>query len=272
MGRTLSSIDLTVRDYFLLQINALTIAPAFIMGGIYYQLAQMIFVYGKQYALFKPMMYSYFFIGCDILSIVLQAIGGALASIADDNQSTWEGTYVMIAGLASQVVSMSIFLSLLIHFLMKIYSNHSQREYTSTASLFCSNLFNTKTARAYRLTKLEPFYNQRFNSLRSRELFIYLPLAMLCGTICRYIRCIYRLVELSFGFNGYLITHEIFLFVLDALFIAIALLVFTVFHSYFVFGKDSKVITQEFKEDKYDKNMMNFRAKRCYFKIMIVQG
>lgn len=173
----------------------------------------MIVVYGKQYALFKPMMYSYFFIGCDILSIVLQAIGGALASIADDNQSTWEGTYVMIAGLASQAVSMSIFLSLLIHFLMKIYSNHSQREYTSTASLFCSNLFNTKTARAYRLTKLEPFYNQRFNSLRSRELFIYLPLAMLCGTICRYIRCIYRLVELSFGFNGYIITHEIFLFV-----------------------------------------------------------
>lgn len=267
VGRTLSCIDLTIKDYFLLQIITLTIAPAFIMGGIYYQLAQMIVVYGKEYALFKPMMYSYFFIGCDVLSIVLQAIGGALASIADDNQGTWEGTYVMIAGLACQVVSMSIFLSLLIHFLMKIYSKHSQREDISniSASLFCSNLFNTKSARAYRLTKLEPFYNKRFNSLRSRELFIYLPLATLCGTICIYIRCIYRLVELSFGFNGYIITHEIFLFVLDALFIAIALLVFTVFHSYFVFGKDSKVITQEFKQDKYDKEHDDFSSETVLF-------
>ncbi|CUM54175.1 unnamed protein product [Debaryomyces tyrocola] len=129
----------------------------------------------------------------------------------------------------------------------------------SSASLFFSNLFNTKSARAYRLTELEPFYNKRFNSLRSKELFTYFPLAILCGTICIYIRCIYRLVELSFGFNGYIITHEVFLFVLDALFIALALLVFRVFHSYFVFGKDSKVITQDFNKINIIKKMTIFK-------------
>ena len=58
------------------------------------------------------MWYSYIFISCDLLSIVLQAIGGGMAASATQNgDSTTSGTHIMVAGLAVQVASMSLFLS-----------------------------------------------------------------------------------------------------------------------------------------------------------------
>lgn len=117
IGRTLSNGDYTVLDWFLLQIICLTIAPAFIMGGIYYILAKFIMIYGTKFAIMKPMWYSYIFIVCDVISLVIQAAGGGLAATSlTANESTESGTHVMVAGLAFQVFSMSIYIFLYLHF------------------------------------------------------------------------------------------------------------------------------------------------------------
>lgn len=52
------------------------------------------------------------FVGCDLLALVLQAIGGALAATAKDKRGSDQGVRVMIAGLVSQVVTMALFLAL----------------------------------------------------------------------------------------------------------------------------------------------------------------
>lgn len=54
-------------------------------------------------------MYSIVFVGCDLISLVLQAIGGAMAASADDDEGSDLGAKIMIAGLISQVVSMVLF-------------------------------------------------------------------------------------------------------------------------------------------------------------------
>ena len=95
----------------------LTIAPAFLSGGIYLCLSRIIIVYGEHLARFKPRTYTIIFVCSDIFALVLQAIGGALADTADtgsDLQQT--GINIMIAGLAFQVVSLTIFIALCLDF------------------------------------------------------------------------------------------------------------------------------------------------------------
>ena len=49
---------------------------------------------------------------CDFFSLVLQAIGGAIADTANDQTTTQTGINIMIAGLSFQVVSLVIFIVL----------------------------------------------------------------------------------------------------------------------------------------------------------------
>ncbi|KAF6057495.1 RTA1 like family protein [Candida parapsilosis] len=78
LGRVLSFNDMTYFPYYLLQLIVLTIAPAFIMGGIYFLLGQLVIIHGRQFSVLKPLWYAYIFIACDITSLVIQAIGGEL--------------------------------------------------------------------------------------------------------------------------------------------------------------------------------------------------
>ena len=58
----------------------------------------------------KPLHYSYIFITCDVVSLVVQAVGGGMTSIAAQRyENVDSGTYTMIAGIAFQVFSMSVF-------------------------------------------------------------------------------------------------------------------------------------------------------------------
>lgn len=99
----------------------LTIAPAFLSGGIYLCLSRIIVVYGEHLARFKPRTYTIVFVCSDIFALVLQAIGGAIADTADtgsDFQQT--GINIMIAGLAFQVVSLTIYIALCLDFAWRV--------------------------------------------------------------------------------------------------------------------------------------------------------
>ncbi|CDR43753.1 CYFA0S12e03950g1_1 [Cyberlindnera fabianii] len=208
IGRLLGSHDTQNSNYFLLQIITLTIAPCFIMAGIYFLLSQVIMVYGTQFSLLKPKRYSQIFIMCDILSLLIQAIGGAMGSNALKHfKSPKNGTHVMVAGLVLQVVSMTIFLVLFLHFLIRVkyFGSSSMSEY-------------------------------KYKHIRDTRLFKMWPLVILIGVIFVYIRCIYRCVELGEGWNGYLITHEIYFMLFDAMMMSLTCLIFIPFHPGFVFG------------------------------------
>jgi len=100
------------RMIFRSQLICLTIAPAFITAAIYLCLARIIIVHGEQHSRLKPRTYSLFFVGCDLLSLVLQAVGGALAATSDTTQDAHRGVNIMIAGLAFQIVSLLLFMAL----------------------------------------------------------------------------------------------------------------------------------------------------------------
>lgn len=246
LGRVLSTTDYTDINFYLLQYAPLTIAPAFIMGGIYFIFAQNVIMYGREYTVLKPMWYTYFFVASDVICLVIQGVGGGMASSAAKNKENPDpGTWTMFVGVLAQVIAMSVFLIFWLNFLYRLYFRNAKaiegdwKQKKRTPGNFFKLLFNIRSIRTYRNTQLEQFYNEKYTSIRQRKLIHYFPLAITIAVIAIYIRCIYRVVELKQGFSGYLITHEVFIMVLDAMLVLISGFVFIPFHPVFVFGQEN---------------------------------
>lgn len=162
-------------------------APCFFSAAIYYILGQMITQYGRCYSLISARMYLAIFISFDILSIVIQAVGGASASKAgaeDPPGNTKPGTHIMMAGIIIQLVSMSAFGLLWLIFLWR--------------------------ARAVPISRV----------LLGVTTF---------SAFCIIVRNFYRAIELSQGWSGYLITHEVYFAVLDGALMVMSVGVFNIF-------------------------------------------
>lgn len=92
---------------FNIQICCLIIAPAFNSAAIYLVLKHFTLCFGERWSRIKPTFYTYIFISCDILSLVLQAAGGALAVTSRDNLKQQQtGDDLMMAGISMQVATL----------------------------------------------------------------------------------------------------------------------------------------------------------------------
>ncbi|KAG7191650.1 uncharacterized protein KQ657_002919 [Scheffersomyces spartinae] len=244
IGRIVSTVDIENHDAFLMQIIGLTMAPALVMAGMYFLCAQAVVIHGRGYSILKPLWYSYFFITTDVLSIFVQAGGGAATSIAyNNNKSTKPGTNMILGGICFQLLAMTFFVAFWFDFLLRLYFKDNAKIEDSnpykkrSIKNFIKLLLATPSARRHTRNTLDKFYNPKFQSIRSRPLFNWFPLAITVSVCVVYIRCIYRVVELAEGWRGHLITHEVYLMTLESLMMSIAGLIFIPFHPYFVLGK-----------------------------------
>ncbi|KAI4177292.1 MAG: hypothetical protein LQ348_005848 [Seirophora lacunosa] len=200
-------------DPFLMYIIVLTIAPCFLAAAIYLSLSRIILVYGESIARFKPRTYTVIFICCDLFSLVLQAIGGALADTADTRSLQQTGIDIMIAGLSFQVVSLTVFMALC-------------ADYAWAVSKKGGGLRNSR--RSLR-AKLPDFPAGKFH------LFIG---AIALATLTIYIRSCFRVAELQEGFNGRLANDQVTFMVLEGAMVATASIALTALHPGFVFGRN----------------------------------
>ncbi|KAK6005243.1 hypothetical protein QM012_008022 [Aureobasidium pullulans] len=193
-------------DQFVLYLVCLTIGPAFLTASIYLCLGRIVIVYGKNISRFSPRFYTITFVICDFISLLLQAVGGALAATQDATDPSRTGVNVMIAGLAFQVVSLTIFIALSMEF----------------------------AYRAYKARESE--LNFDFFDLRKRTMFRMLPYAIAVATITIYIRCVFRVAELKDGFGGKLANDQTAFMILEGPMIIIATVVLTICHPGIAFG------------------------------------
>jgi hypothetical protein len=117
---------------------------------------------------FNPRLFYWFFIPCDIISLALQAGGGATSSSTVGKNSS--GVNVSLAGLAFQVFTLIIFIIAAADYMIRFVRSQGRRE-----------------------------LNGRF-----RVFLAFLSLAILLILI----RCIYRIDELSEGYAGSLFRNE----------------------------------------------------------------
>ncbi|KAH7356874.1 RTA1 like protein-domain-containing protein [Rhexocercosporidium sp. MPI-PUGE-AT-0058] len=187
-------------DNFLMYLVTLTIAPALLSASIYLCLARIVNVYGENLSRFKPRTYTLFFVTCDLLCLVLQALGGGIASTSDTKSANDLGRNIMMAGLVLQVVSLTCFAIAASEFGFRVYKAKGQR-------------------------------NERYLSIVNTRLFKAFLIGLAVATITIFIRSVYRIAELSGGFNSHLFTDdEVSFMILEGVMIIIACFCLTVFH------------------------------------------
>lgn len=139
-GRTWSSECPYNQNAYLIQITTLIIAPVFFTAALYVLLGVLINLLGRQSSLLSARMYAIVFVTCDVISLVVQAVGGAIASQASGQRKDPQlGTNVMITGVIFQLVSMTIFAGIAIDFTRRSSRVSTQPGCTTVmAALFIS--------------------------------------------------------------------------------------------------------------------------------------
>ncbi|KAK5717728.1 parasitic phase-specific protein psp-1 [Elasticomyces elasticus] len=203
-GRILMYQDPWDFNGFILQIVCITIAPVFLTAAIYLQLYKSVFKLSPSSALFKPALYYQIFIPCDVVSLVLQAAGGAMSAQSGDGDSKTlkYGVDIGLAGLSFQVICLFAFIVLCAHFAWSYWRDIKAGK-ASAASL-----------------------DGRFK--------IFLAFLTL-STITIFIRCAYRIYELSDGYGGEAIHDQPTFIGLESVMIIIAIFSLNIGHPGLVF-------------------------------------
>jgi hypothetical protein len=80
IARVLLNGDPFMRDYFLWYLICLTLGPVFMAAAIYLCLGRIVVVYVEEISRIRARSYTIFFMGCDLVSLVIQAAGAGIAA------------------------------------------------------------------------------------------------------------------------------------------------------------------------------------------------
>lgn len=206
-GRIMSWDNPWSENGFLIQICCLTIGPAFMAAGIYLCLRRIVSAFGAENSRLPPEYYTRIFIPCDVISLVLQALGGAIASIASHNHDSPDlGSNIMIAGLAFQVFTILAFIIASLDFAIRTVRRHR----ALGESAFDQN----------------PAVKRVRDSLRFRLFLGALALA----AFCILWRSAFRVAELSEGWEGPVMGDQAMFVGFEGILIVVAVAALNIFH------------------------------------------
>lgn len=150
----------------------------------------------------------------DIVSLILQAIGGGGAASANTQAQLDLGTNIMIAGVSVQVGVTVPFLILFVDF----HVRHLLR-------------YRKQVAEGGKEAALDSPWDRKLLTLSAASFF---------STLMIVTRCIYRVVEMAQGWRGHLATTEVYFGILDGLVILLATAIFVFFHPGFLLPQQTE--------------------------------
>jgi hypothetical protein len=164
-----------------------------------------VIIFGRDISRIPPGGYTRIFIPCDIFSLVLQATGGGMASVASQNgRDPKNGDNIMIAGLSVQVFTMALFILLSVEYGWRVY----------------------KRLQAQGSAGLDPTHAKLRNSASFKGFLVALTLA----TLCVFARCVFRVAELAGGWRGALMKNQGLFIGLEGVMVIVAALSLVAFH------------------------------------------
>lgn len=101
---------------------------------MYLTLSRVIRHYGVHNSIISPRLYTAIFMTADIVSLILQSVGGGMADSAATKADSRQGVNVMIGGLAFQVVSMTIFVLVCSIFFLNVRKDLVRQKATNWAA------------------------------------------------------------------------------------------------------------------------------------------
>ncbi|KAF8127514.1 RTA1 like protein-domain-containing protein, partial [Mycena galopus ATCC 62051] len=154
---------------------------------------------GTSYSRLTPKWYTMIFLPCDIIALVVQGVGGGTASSASDLTGANMGANVMLGGIAFQFAVIIVFTLLVLDFTQPYIRDQPVR--------------TGGTPR----TALTP---------RLKMMLITLTFS----TTVLFIRSVYRLIELSGGWQGRIIHTQVYFNVLDGGMVTLAIFTLNFVH------------------------------------------
>lgn len=194
-ARALSSKNVESLIPYIIQSILLLVAPALFAATLYMTLGHVIRVTGCEHYSVIPLKWltKIFVIG-DVLSFFVQGGGGGLMAQGTDSQKL--GERIIIAGLIIQIVFFGLFIVVMGIFQYRI--SHKP----SPAAM-----------------------HYRYQPSSARNWQMILVVLMICSVLV-FIRSIVRCVEYAQGYDGYIISHEVFLYIFDGLLMFLNMVVF----------------------------------------------
>ncbi|KAN0141249.1 RTA1-like protein [Lactarius tabidus] len=203
-GRLWSSQSPTLNTPYVIGEVALIIAPTPLVAANFIILGRIIRRLGPQYSRLTPRRYTIVFVSCDIISLLVQAIGGSVASGTTTSISQVNlGSHIALGGTIFQLVAIIVYCALAVEFLSRYARD-----------------------RPVRLAQV-PGEVTRGVLDRSLKRMLY---AMSAMSIFILIRTIYRVVEFVGGWNGKVNTTQWLFLVFDGIMITLAMLTLNIFH------------------------------------------
>ena len=179
-----------------MQTLLLLVAPALLAASMYMILGRIILVTdSERHSLVRKRWLTKIFVTGDIFSFLVQCLGGGvLAGNTDDPETLKRGENIIIAGLFLQLAFFSFF-------------------------LVVGGIWKTRLVRNPTQRSLDPNmpWQKHFVVLMVASAFIF-------------VRSLFRAIEYITGQNGYLMKHEIFVYIFDALLMALTMVLYNVVH------------------------------------------
>ncbi|KAH7106586.1 RTA1-domain-containing protein [Auriculariales sp. MPI-PUGE-AT-0066] len=208
-GRLWSANDPAAGDAFLMQIATTIISPTFLVAANFIILGRVIHLVGPQFSRLTPAMYSKVFLTADFLALVIQAIGGASASMSKTPEGGAQGAKIMLVGIGIQFAALSIYAVLAAEFLLRVHLDRPLRPVN--------------------------FKDRNFIDSKLKAMII----GLIISAFFLFTRTIYRTIELTDGWNGSIIRNQQLFNWLDGMPITVAMFTLNFLHpGRLVYNKD----------------------------------
>jgi len=209
IGRLWSSHSPGDLNPYLIQICCTIIAPTPLVAANFVILGRLINYIGPQYSRLSPGWYTAVFCSADIVALIVQAVGGASASEAVENdKDPAKGGNIMLGGIVVQLVAITIYVTLATEVVVRFYTKRPFRQ-------------SNNAREGSELGDEKPSLD------RNVQLMI---VGLSFSTICIFIRSVYRTIELSDGWSGRIIHTQRYFNILDGAMILLAMYTLNVFH------------------------------------------
>ncbi|KAL8677732.1 MAG: hypothetical protein Q9186_005867 [Xanthomendoza sp. 1 TL-2023] len=194
----------------------------FYMGAMTIGCLGEVIAFGPEHSRLVPKWYTWIFIGCDLFSLILQGVGGGIASSAESESASDAGSNIMLAGIVWQVITLIVFAALAADFTLRV----------------------TRARSNLTLAASELLQSTKFRLFGAGLVTAYLTIL---------IRCVYRIAELAGGWKNDIMRNEAEFIVLEGVVIVIAVFCLTAFHPGYCFPpmqKRNKVAPNGIMGDK----------------------
>lgn len=202
-GRLWSSKNVHLKTPFLTQITGCIIGPTPLLAANFIIFGTIIQRLGTGYSRLSPKWYTIVFCSCDAISLIVQAIGGAKASQAADNDDrvgARKGGNIMLGGIVFQLCVIIVFSIVATEFLVRYFRRKPINS-------------EVKFERGPLELKLK-----------------FMIGALVFNLTCLFIRAVYRTAELSEGWDGRIISTQVYFNVLDGGMVTLAIFTLNMLH------------------------------------------